>query len=200
MRQFFTWGFWLSLLALMGLTFVVWTNTRDDSAVIQAILPTIDEHQIDLIDLVYVAEAEPGFSIVEGATTGNMQIRIDGFRYMNIGPGTPGENRCEQLTELAKCAVAADLMGDAVLWFSIVPLEPRNVVNLPPITEIRDGSRLRLENGWVVRREETVKRVCDDDTTSLADFVRRFGEGSITTFSLDTQTVTAVTCAKNIAV
>ncbi len=127
-----------------------------------------------------------------------MQIRIDGFRYMNIRADTPGENRCSQLTEVAKCAVAADLLGDAVLWFSIVPLEPRNVVNLPPVAEIRDGMRLRLENGWVVRREETVKRVCDDDTTSLADFVRRYGEGSITTFSIDTQTATAVTCASNV--
>lgn len=198
MRQFFTWGFWLSLFALAGLTFAVWSYTRDEAIVIEAIQPAAAEREIDMIDLVYVAEADPGFAIVEGRTTAAMQIRIDGFRYMNIRADTPGENRCSQLTEVAKCAVAADLLGDAVLWFSIVPLEPRNVVNLPPVAEIRDGMRLRLENGWVVRREETVKRVCDDDTTSLADFVRRYGEGSITTFSIDTQTATAVTCASNV--
>ena len=195
MRQFFTWGFWLSLVALAGLTFAVWTITGNDDTVIEAIAPTVVEHEIDLIDLVYVAEADPGFAIVEGRTTGNLQIRIDGFRYMNIRPDTPGENRCAQLSELARCVVAADLLGDAVLWFSILPLEPRNVVNLPPIAEVRDGSKVRLDNGWVVRRAETVKRVCDTDTASLTEFVRTVGEGSVTTFSLDAQAVTAVTCA-----
>jgi hypothetical protein len=200
MRQFFTWGFWLSLVALLGLTYAAYHYTRDDTTVIEAIQPTLVERPIDIIELAYVAQADPGFAIVEGKATGNLQIRIDGFRYMNILPGTPGENRCGQLAELAKCAVAADLLGDAVLWFSIVPLGPRNVVSLPPITQTRDGLKVLLANGWVVHRADTVKRVCDDDTASLADFVRTQGEGSVTTFSLDTQTITAVTCARNLAV
>jgi hypothetical protein len=74
------------------------------------------------------------------------------------------------------------------------------VVSLPPITQTRDGLKVLLANGWVVHRADTVKRVCDDDTASLADFVRTQGEGSVTTFSLDTQTITAVTCARNLAV
>jgi hypothetical protein len=187
-------------VALLGLTYAAYNYTRDDTTVIEAIQPTLVERPIDIIELAYVAQADPGFAIVEGKATGNLQIRIDGFRYMNILPGTPGENRCSQLAELAKCAVAADLLGDAVLWFSIVPLGPRNVVSLPPITQTRDGLKVLLANGWVVHRSDTVKRVCDDDTSSLADFVRTHGEGSVTTFSLDTQTITAVTCARNLAV
>lgn len=195
MRQFFTWGFWLSVVSLLGLTFAVWSFTKSDTTVIQAIQPLVVEREIDMIELVYVAEADPGFAIVDGRTTANLQIRIDGFRYMNIRPDTPGENRCGLLAELARCAVAADLLGDAVLWFSILPLEPRNVVNLPAATDVREGQRLRLDNGWLVRREETVKRVCADDTTSLTDFIRSHGEDSVTTFSLDTQSITTVTCA-----
>ena len=142
MRQLFTWGFWMSLVALIAVTFVLRTYTNTDPVVTLAIQPTVIEREVDVIELVYVAEADPGFQIIDGRTTANMQIRIDGFRYLNIRADTPGENRCELLTEVARCAVVADLLGEAVLWFAIVPLEPRNVVNLPPIREIRDGEDL----------------------------------------------------------
>ncbi len=195
MRQLFTWGFWMSLVALIAVTFVLRIYTDSDPVVTLAIQPTVIEREVDVIELVYVAEADPGFQIIDGRTTANMQIRIDGFRYLNIRADTPGENRCEQLTEVARCAVVADLLGEAVLWFAIVPLEPRNVVNLPPVREIRDGQRVRLDNGWVLRRADTVTRVCDADTASLTEFIRTHGDGSTTTFSLATQDVTAVTCA-----
>lgn len=195
MRQLFTWGFWMSLVALIAVTFVLRTYTNTDPVVTLAIQPTVIEREVDVIELVYVAEADPGFQIIDGRTTANMQIRIDGFRYLNIRADTPGENRCELLTEVARCAVVADLLGEAVLWFAIVPLEPRNVVNLPPIREIRDGQRVRLDNGWVLRRADTVTRVCDTDTASLSEFIRTHGDGSTTTFSLATQVVTTVTCA-----
>jgi hypothetical protein len=196
MRQFFTWGFWLSLLALAALTFGVYTMTRPAeavSAVIEEV--TIPDRQIDLIALVYLAEADPGFALVDGQTTGNMQIRIDGFRYMNIRPQTPGENRCAELTELARCAVATDLLGESVLWFSIIPLGTRNQVLLPAVTELRDDGTVRLENGWIVHHADVVKRLGCDDTTSLTDFIERYGEGSTTAFSLDEQAVVSVTCA-----
>ena len=196
MRQFFTWGFWLSLLALAALTFGVYTMTRPAeavSAVIEEV--TIPDRQIDLIALVYLAEADPGFAVIDGQTTANMQIRIDGFRYMNIRPQTPGENRCAELTELARCAVATDLLGESVLWFSIIPLGTRNQVLLPAVSELRDDGTVRLENGWIVHHADVVKRLVCDDTTSLTDFIERYGEGSTTAFSLDEQVVVSVTCA-----
>lgn len=196
MRQFFTWGFWLSLLALAGLTFGLYTVTRPNdtvTAVIEEV--TVPDRQIDLVGLVYLAEADPGFAIVDGRTTGGMQIRIDGFRYMNIRTDTPGENRCAELTELAKCAVAADLLGESVLWFSIIPLGTRNQVLLPAVTELRDDGTVRLENGWIMKHADTVKRLGCDDSTSLTDFIARYGEGSTTAFSLDEQAVVSVTCA-----
>jgi hypothetical protein len=196
MRQFFTWGFWLSLLALAGLTLGVYQMTRPSDAVSAVIEEVaIPDRQIDLIGLVYLAEADPGFALVDGKTTGNMQIRVDGFRYMNIKPDTPGENRCDALTELARCAVATDLLGESVLWFSIIPLGTRNQVLLPAVTEIRDDGTVRLENGWIVHHADTVKRLGCDDTTSLTDFITRYGEGSTTAYNLDQQEVVSVTCA-----
>ena len=153
------------------------------------------DRQIDMIGLVYLAEADSGFAIVDGRTTSNMQIRIDGFRYMNIRPDTPGENRCGELVELARCAVAADLLGESVLWFSIIPLGTRNQVLLPAVTELNDDGTVRLANGWIVPHADVVKRLGCDDTTSLTDFIERYGEGSTTAYSLDEQAVVSVTCA-----
>jgi hypothetical protein len=196
MRQFFTWRFWLSLLTLAALTFGLFTVTRSTEAVTAVIQEVaVPDRHIDLIALVYLAQADPGFSIVDGKTTANMQISIDGFRYMNILTGTAGENRCGELTGLAKCAVAADLLGESVLWFSIIPIGARNQVLLPAVAELRDDGNVRLDNGWIVRHADVVKRLGCDDATSLTDFITRYGEGSTTAFSLDEQAVVSVTCA-----
>jgi hypothetical protein len=200
MRQFFTLGFWLSLLALAGLTAGLLALTRDDGEV-DELLPDIgipalpEEREIDLIGMVFLAQADSGFAIVDGRTTGDLQIRIDGFRYMNVMAGTPGENRCAALSELAQCAIAADLLGEAVLWFSIVPLSPRNLVELPGPSGLREGNRLQLTNGWIVDRAEIVERDCEEDTSGLTDLIDRFGADATTVYSLDEQQVVRVTCA-----
>ncbi len=200
MRQFFTLGFWLSLVALVGLTAGLIALTRDDGAA-DDLLPDVgipalpEEREIDLIGMVFLAQADNGFAIVDGRTTGTLQIRIDGFRYMNVMAGTPGENRCAALSELARCAIAADLLGEAVLWFSIVPLSPRNLVELPGPSGLREGNRLQLTNGWIVDRAEIVDRDCEEDTSGLTDLIDRFGGDATTVYSLDEQQVVRITCA-----
>ena len=105
------------------------------------------------------------------------------------------------LTSIAKTAAGCasdDPCRDQsipVLWFSIVPLGPRNTVVLPAVTELRDDGTVRLDNGWIVPHAEVIKRLGCDDTTSLTDFITRYGEGSSTSFSLDEQKVISVTCA-----
>lgn len=215
MRQFVTWGFWLSLGALVAMVFglvalvdrlggdetadaVVLRPVGDPGAPVSGSGDTAVERDIDLIALVDEARADPGFAIVGGVTTGTMQIRVDALRSMTITAGTPGENRCAALDQVAACAVAADLLGEAVLWFSIVPLAPRNSVSLPEVVELRDGGTALLANGWIVAHAPALKRNCAEDTTSFSDFQRRFREGSVTSFSLDEQRLVAVTCAASV--
>jgi hypothetical protein len=197
MRPLFTIGFWASLAALAVITLALMVWTRDDETAVVDAAPGEEEpvrREIDLIAPVFLLQADDGFDIVRGRTTAAAQIRVDGFRFMNIAAGTEGENRCAEIDQLAKCAVVADLLGDAVLWFSIVPIQPRNEVYLPPIVALREESKVQLDNGWIVRRAERVVRECDRDTSSLSDFVRREGEGSTTVFSVDEQLVTEVRC------
>ena len=159
-----------------------------------------EDREIDLIAMVFAAQADPGFDIVDGRASANMQVRVDGFRYMNIRTGTAGENRCADLAELASCAIAVDLLGEAVLWFSIVPLSPRNLVELPAPLGFRDGSKLQLANDWVVPHADVVRRDCDEDTTSLTDFMDRFGERATSVYSLDDQQIVRVVCTPDATV
>jgi len=201
MREFISWRFWLTIGALVALTLVVASATDDEDAVgalPEAVQDQLDPRvqEIDLIGLVFAAQADPGFAITDGATTARMQILVDGSRYLAIEPGTPGENRCAELDQLARCVFAVDLLGEAVLWFSIIPGAPGNEVALPRIAELRDGSRVLLANGWLLRHAERVTRTCATDTRSLTDFLDRFGDDSTTIFSVDRQEVVEVVCAE----
>jgi hypothetical protein len=213
MRQFITWQFWLSLAVLAalvgGLVLITGGGGADSAAggpsagagsgeTVATIVAAAGEgeavHRVDLIALVFAAQADPGFQIVDGRTTASMQIRIDGTRAMKIVAGTAGENRCDALTEIGKCAVAAELLGESVQWFSILPIGARNTVALPAARSLQVGKRLLLANGWSVVHADSVKRDCATDSSSLTDFIRQFGDRAGATFSLDAQRVTAVTC------
>ncbi|MDO9174481.1 MAG: hypothetical protein Q7V62_06715, partial [Actinomycetota bacterium] len=172
MRQFFTLRFWLTLLALVGLAVGVaaFARTRESDAE-----PSVEpgaassERTIDLVSWVYAVQPPPGFDIVDGRTTTDLALVLDGTRTMIVKAGTQGEVTCERLIELAQCTVAADLLGDGVLWFSIVPGEPGPTTELPAVTELLDGGWVRLANGWVVAHAPVVDRSCPDDTASLTD-------------------------------
>ncbi len=90
---------------------------------------------------------------------------------MVIQPDTPGEIECSQLAEIGQCVVLADLLGDAVLWFAIVPFEQSQNVTLPGIAKLDDQNVVELTNGWVLHRAAVVDIDCTDDV-SVAHRVR----------------------------
>jgi len=198
MRQFVSLRFWLSIAALVGLTYGLWyvLVRKDDSVAligkpVTAEAPT--EHRIDLIQPVYNIEADPGFSISDGVTTTDMHLILDANRTMVIKAGTPGEVTCAKLAEINQCVVAADLLGDGVVWFSLIPNPQKANLVLPGATEVRQDNWLLLANGWEVTRAEVVERNCD--TAGINDFVKQFGGSlSTSTFSFEQQKIIKVTC------
>ena len=99
MRQFITWQFWASIAALLVLTGGLWLVFRDDGASADQTVVTApvadggypvpeNGRQIDIIDLVYAAQADTGFQIVDGRTTATMKINIDGLRTITIVAGS----------------------------------------------------------------------------------------------------------------
>ena len=197
MRQFVSFRFWLTIAALIGLTYGLWhfLISKDNSvAVVGPAAPTkVLAHRINLLLPVYGIQAEPGFAMVNGVADHEMHLALDATRTMVVKPGTPGEITCGKLAEINQCVVAADLLGDGVVWFALIPNPQRANLVLPGVTEVRTDNWVLLSNGWEVSRSEVVERNCD--ATSLGDFVRRFGGSSSTaTFSFEKQQIVKVTC------
>ncbi len=198
MRQFLSPRFWLSIGALAGLFLLLVVAFGRDSATPGAEASDIgsvtDPRHLDLVSWVYLATPAPGFAFDAGITTSDLALQLDGTRTMVIKAGTPGEIDCPTLTQVAQCTVAADLLGDAVLWFSIIPGPPGPAIALPAVVDVLDSPWVQLANGWVVRRASKVERSCPDDTSSLGDFVRTYGEAAGSTFNVEQQEIVRVTC------
>ena len=197
MRQFVSLRFWLAIAALVGLTYGLWylLVRKDDSVAVigQPATEAPTEHRINLLQPVYNIEADPGFAISDGVATGDMHLVLDANRTMVVKAGTPGEITCSKLAEINQCVVAADLLGDAVVWFSLIPNPQKANLVLPGATEVREDNWLLLSNGWEVARTEVVERNCD--TAGLNDFVDHFGGSlSTSTFSFEQQKIFKVTC------
>jgi hypothetical protein len=196
-RQFVSPRFWLTIVALLGATYGLWyvLVRKDESVAVigKAPTPAVTEHRINMIQPVYSIRADPGFAMVEGAASGDMQLTLDATRTMLIKAGTPGELLCSKLAEINQCIVAADLLGDGVVWFSLIPNPQRSSLVLPGVTELHDGNWVLLDNGWELPRSDTVERNCD--ASGLLDFVRQYGGPlSTSTFSYEQQRITKVTC------
>ena len=59
---------------------------------------------------------------------------------------------------------------------------------------------VQLANDWVVPHADVVRRDCDEDTTSLTDFMDRFGERATSVYSLDDQQIVRVVCTPDATV
>ncbi|HQZ34570.1 MAG TPA: hypothetical protein PK020_09090 [Ilumatobacteraceae bacterium] len=198
MRQFFTFRFWLTIAALCGLALAVtaFAKSRESDAdpLAADVGTATPERTIDVVAWVYAVQPPPGFAIVDGRANKDMTLIVDGTRTMIITAGTPGEMDCPRYAELAQCTVAADLLGDGVLWFSIIKGVPGPTVELPAVAELLDGGWVRLENGWVVQHAPKVERSCAEDTASLNDFIDLFGATAKSTFNFEQQQIVKVTC------
>ena len=198
MRQFFTLRFWLTFAALGGLALAVVAFAKTRESTPEQALDVgnaTPDRTIDVVAWVYGIQPPPGFAIVDGRANKDMTLTIDGTRRMIIKAGTPGEIDCRQMEKIGQCTVAADLLGDGVLWFSIIEGLPGAAVELPAVAELLDGGWVRLENGWVVQHAPKVERSCAEDTASLNDFIEHFGATAKSTFNFERQQVVKVTCA-----
>jgi len=198
-RQFFTLRFWLTIAALLGLALAavaVAGAQDDDQPTPEVVGEGRSSRRMDLVSWAYVVIPAEGFAMVDGRTTADLAVQIDGTRTMRIAAGTEGEIDCPGLSVPGRCVVAADLLGDAVLWFSIIEGAPSPTLTLPAVREILDDGWVLLENGWEVRHADVVDRLCDDESASLTEFIRTYGESATSTFNVEQQQIVRVTCPK----
>ena len=170
MRQLFTWRFVAVVAALAGLALLINAAVADQDALTAVLEPEIPDRRIDLIAPVLFTESSDDFRIgSDGLTRGYIDFILDDRRVMRAAPGTIGEIECDGIDDLSQCAVFADLLGDAVIWFAVLPTSERATVELPPIVDLEDGYAL-FENGWQIAYPPVIERFCDgEDIVSFSD-------------------------------
>jgi len=195
MRQFFSWRLWAALAAVVGLA-VLWKVVAPDGGVTGSVPGGAKQRTVQFVSLVYTVKPSVGFSVGGGVVSGSADLVLDGQRTMHIVAGTPGDIACDDLTDIGRCVVLADLLGDAVVWFTLQPVQTGLKVVAPPIVELLDDGIALLQNGWLVPYDSAVDRRCnDEEIPSLADFIRDYGVGSRTVIDVAKQRITQVVCA-----
>ncbi len=196
MRELLSWRLVAALAALAGLALVAGSVLSDDDALQAVVDPTPVERRIDLISTVIAPLPSDDFEIGDdGRTVGYLDLLLPGERTMRVAPGTPGEVTCEVLDEFDRCGVLADVLGDAVVWFALVPQAARATAELPAVVDLTEGFAV-LENGWRIAYPPIIERECGDlDIPTFSDFLERHGPGSMSIVDLNEQQLTTVRCA-----
>ena len=192
MRTIFSLRFLATLGVLLALAFGAWTVLSDDDTIAEVVDSEPPLRRIDLVALVFEAR-DDGFALVDGVSTGRLDLVIDAERAVRIAPGTPGESTCETLDRLATCAVVADLLGDGVVWFSLVPIGPRSTVEMPAITTL-ESDVATLANGWQVPYAPVLERTCSEDFESFRSFQAELGTAFTSIYDLAEGRLTEVVC------
>jgi hypothetical protein len=199
-RQIFSWRFVAAVAALAALALMARAILTDDTSIEAVIEPVTIERKVDLIDPILSATQSPDFAVAPGGvTTGFLDLTLDAERVVRIVPGTLGEIDCDELDGTNRCAVFADMLGDAVVWFAILPQAPRATVELPPIVDLVDGLAV-FESGWRIPYAPVIERDCEgEDIPTFSDFLRLFGPDSVTIVDLESRQVTAVRCGEPVS-
>jgi hypothetical protein len=198
-RQIFNWRFLAALVGLVVLALMAREILADDDSLESIVAPDVIERQIDLIEPILSAEQSANFEVNrDGVTSGFLDLVVDADRVVRIVPGTLGEVACDELDGMNECAVFADMLGDAVVWFAILPQAPRSTVELPAIVDLEDNYAI-FENGWKISYPPVIERECGgEDIPTFSDFLSRFGPGSVSIVDLATRQVVAVRCGDQV--
>lgn len=195
MRQIFSVRFFAAVGGVVGLIFVLTTvfATREviDGDGANADAPA--QHRIDFVDQVF-SSRNPSFALgADGVAASDTELIIDGSRSLFVVAGTPGEDHCPRFGEIGACAVVADLLGESVVWFALVPMGRNRTVELPAI-DILDDGLATLVNGWQLPFAPVLDRRCDEEFVSYVEFRDRLGDDFVSIYGIDDRRLTAVEC------
>ncbi|MEJ7801228.1 MAG: hypothetical protein WKF60_11945 [Ilumatobacter sp.] len=200
MRQIFSVRFFAAVGGVVALFFLLTTifATRGAIEGAKGGPVAIELHQIDFVDQVFSSRNEAFNVNVDGAAANDTELIIDGSRSLRIVSGTPGEMLCPRFPQVGACAVVADLLGEGVVWFALVPIGNARTVDLPAIDTLEDGLAT-LVNGWQVRFAPELDRRCSDEQfTSYREFREALGDDFTSLFSIDDRRLTAVECRQRV--
>jgi hypothetical protein len=197
-RQLFNWRFVAAVGALALLALLARGLLVDDDSIATIIDAPVVERQIDMIQPIATITQADEFRIgMDRVTSGYLDLTLENGRVVRVAPGTLGEIACPELDVPNGCVVLADMLGDAVIWFAILPRQGERVA-LPPIVDLQEGEAV-FTNGWRIPYAPVIERECGDEVIpTFAEFLRRFGPDSVSIVDLETRQVTAVICGDEV--
>ncbi|MEO6570008.1 MAG: hypothetical protein ABIO83_00525, partial [Ilumatobacteraceae bacterium] len=149
MRQIFSVRFFAAVGAVVGLFFLLSTvfaarQVIDTGAATDDTVPEL--HRIDLVEQVFSSRNDAFAILPDGTAGSDTDLIIDGTRSLAVVAGTLGVDLCPGFGEVGACAVVADLLGEAVVWFALVPMGRLRNVEMPAIDTLEAGTAT-LVNG-----------------------------------------------------
>ena len=164
-------------------------------------------HRVDLVAVVESVSVDTGWSMDGGRTVKVARFSLDDTRILTLSEGTLVADHgdvpvCTDLVTPRACVLLADMLGQAVVRFALVPANtatPSATLELPGIVDMQaNGDEGVLANGWVLRLATPTKRQCPDvPTANLRDFITRFpGAAARSTVDLVNDEIMRVECTR----
>lgn len=180
-----------AVLALLVYIFFINTasSTQSSSSVV---------HFVNYTASVNTVQAESDWTVVQGTSRSTARFALDDARTVLIADGTPGEISCTDFTTPNACVLIAELLGDAVVWFALIPGTNETLLTrlaLPPIVDMLNGGDFAvLNNGWVLPLATPTKRSCSAPTVSLREFINKFASNMSVSLNLSADYIDVVAC------
>jgi hypothetical protein len=200
MRQIFSVRFFAAIGAVAALFFLLTTffATREVIEGGDDDPDAVRLHKIDFVEQVFSSRNEQFTLDVDGVAANDTDLIIDPSRTLRVVQDTPGVNHCPGFPAVGACAVVADLLGEGVVWFALVPSGPNRTVDLPAIDTLDDGYAT-LVNGWQLPYAPVLVRRCDEEFTSYREFRDVLGDDFTSVYSLESGRLEVVICGERVA-
>ncbi len=131
--------------------------------------------------------------IVDGVASGGVALRLDSGAEAVVVEGTHGQLDCQLAGLPGRCVLFAQTLGDALVWFAVLPQRSDATVVLPAIDDLgSDGAQ--LVNGWVVDYAPRLERRCERDFDSYRQWRAELGDRFSSIYSIEDQRLIAVEC------
>lgn len=186
-----------AVAVLIGLALLLTFVVSDDDSIAEIVAPDEPiDRRADVMALVLDTQLD-NFSVgADGRSQGQatMLLAPPYDQTVTIHAGTPGVNDCAGLGQFGQCALVAQLLGDSIAAFHLVPMGVQFTFELPAIVELEGGLAF-LVDGWQVPYADVIDRsACDTAADSFAEFLRVNGTNHRSVFSLGDAEITAVVC------
>lgn len=190
MGQIFSLRFLAAIAAVFALFAVLIVLVAGTESIADRDTNGMIERRVQLVAA--IEEAELGdFEIIDDRVVGSGRLVISDDRTVNLVEGTHGSSNCDPL--IRRCAILAEVLGDAVLWFAIEELGSNDTVTMPAI-DVLDGDEAVLVNGWRVGYADRLDRRCSREFGSFREWRAELGDAFVSIYSTEDDELIAVVC------